>query len=497
MSYKPRMSMAPPTQQKSRVTKKEEESDAFMRLVSDFILYSILALLTYVQPDTEIAGCISDIGVPFTAADLQKPNPLQIQQIFQWFAELLMNATHDTIGPAMRAAAEDISGEYMDVFSSDVRNLMGFYASLRKLLVECGVHDFSFQDLQKPTHERLSKIFSYIINFVRFRESQTGVIDKHFNTAETTKARIETLYMENQDMEAQLQEMKRNKKAMEVHAQDKVKRNQELKQRLRALQASQTEVMARYEGLQRRKDELTQGLKEKEELTHAARREAEKLKPYVLQSPAALQASLQELGNKLGDEKNQIETLDRRARALQTSTDTFSVVSGDIGGCTRMLEEIQSELQREEEENMKNSKQRDALSERGNNVREVEREESLLRRQLDKYNERTEKLREGSKEKSLAAKKRMDELRAVHKALSDERSEKNRDMEIRKIRLEQTEKKVRLTLGSENWNCANTFLRWPISRRISRTRFIMLTTSTSSWSPISSFISPRWSSRCN
>ena len=47
-------------------------------------------------------------------------------------------------------------------------------------------------------------------------------------------------------------------------------------------------------------------------------------------------------------------------------------------------------LSKEEEENARNAKQRDALSERGNNVREVERTEALLQRQLGKWNERTE-----------------------------------------------------------------------------------------------------------
>ena len=51
-----------------------------------------------------------------------------------------MNATRETVEPAMRAAAEDVCGEYMDVIPSDTRNLMGFYVSLRKLLVEVRLH---------------------------------------------------------------------------------------------------------------------------------------------------------------------------------------------------------------------------------------------------------------------------------------------------------------------------------------------------------------------
>ncbi|KAE8448601.1 putative kinetochore protein nuf2 [Mollisiaceae sp. DMI_Dod_QoI] len=425
MSYNPRMSMVPSSQQQNRTKKKEDDSDAFMRL-----------------PDKEIVGCISDIGVPFTVADLQKPNPLQIQMIFEWFAELLMNATRETVDPAMRAAAEDICGEWMEIIPSETRNLMGFYVSLRKLLIECGITDFSFQDLYKPTHERLVKIFSYIINFVRFRESQTAVIDEHFNKAETTKVRIEQLYMENQEMEARLEEMKRNRKAMEAHVAEKVKRNEELKRRLLDLRQSQEKVTYRLENVKTKKNEMTTILKDKTAQTIASRQESSKLRPYVLQSPAALQASLTELSNALNGEKTQIDSLDRRARGLQTSTDTFSVVSSDVASCIRLLEEISAELAKEDEENVRIAKQRDALGERGNNVREVERTEGLLQRQLSKWLERTEKLREGSKEKAMSAKERMEELRAVHRKLTEERAEKGKEMERRRVRIEQTEKKM-------------------------------------------------------
>ncbi|KAF4630258.1 hypothetical protein G7Y89_g7877 [Cudoniella acicularis] len=425
MSYNPRMSMVPNSQQQNRGKKKDEDSDAFMRL-----------------SDTEIVGCISDIGVPFTVADLQKPIPLQIQMIFEWFVEVLMSATRETVDPAMRAAAEDICGEYMDVIPAETRNLMGFYISLRKLLIECGITDFSFQDLNKPTHDRLVKIFSSIINFVRFRESQTTVIDDHLNRVETTKVRIETLYMENQDMEARLDEMQRNKKAMEAHVAEKVKRNEELKRRLLDLRQSQEKVTRRFEAVKAKKGEMTAVLEDKTAATISLRQESAKLKPYVLQSPAALQASLTELSNALNAEKTQIDTLDRRARGLQTSTDTFHVVTSDVASCIKLLEEISTELAKEEEENVRIARQRDALGERGNNVREVERTEGLLQRQLSKWLERTEKLRGGSKEKAMSAKERMEELRAVHRKLTEERSEKGREMERRRVRIEQTEKKM-------------------------------------------------------
>lgn len=122
-----------------RGKQEKNDNDAFMRLVSSTPPpkpRTNTNLLSSAQSDREISGCICDIGVRFSPEDLVKPNPQQIQKVFEWFAQLLLNATRETVEPAMHAAAEDVCGEYIEIIPSDTRNLMGFYVSLRKLLVE-------------------------------------------------------------------------------------------------------------------------------------------------------------------------------------------------------------------------------------------------------------------------------------------------------------------------------------------------------------------------
>ena len=60
-----------------------------------------------------------------------------IQKVFEWLAELLMNTTREVVAPAMRAAAEDMcGGDAERIFTSDTRDLMAFFVTLRKLLSE-------------------------------------------------------------------------------------------------------------------------------------------------------------------------------------------------------------------------------------------------------------------------------------------------------------------------------------------------------------------------
>lgn len=395
-----------------------------------------------ILPDKEILDCIQDIGIQFTVADLQKPNPMQVQMIFEWFAEVVLNITRETVDPAMRAAAQDVCGDMADAIPADTRNLMGFYVSLRRLLLECGINDFSFADLYRPTHDRFVRILSYLINFVRFRQERMPVIDEHLNKAEEVKARIEQLYAENNAAEARLEELRRNRAALEAEVADKTRRNGELKEQLKELQRAQARAMERLEDTRARKTELASQLEQRTAERIQLRADIAKLRPYTLQSPQALQASLADLNATLAQNRAHIDSLDRRARALQTSADSFGVVASDVAACTRLLDEVAAELAREDEDASRNARQRDALSERGNNVREVERTEAMLRRQLAKWTERTDRLREQSAAKAQEDREKMEGLRAVHKRLTEERSAKNAEMERRRVRIEQTEKKV-------------------------------------------------------
>ena len=343
----------------------------------------------------------------------------------------------------MRAAAEDLCGDEADrIFTPDTRELMGFYVTMRRLLLECGIKDFTFSDLYRPTHPRLVKIFSFVINFIRFRESQTGVIDEHYNSAEKTKNLIEELYRGNQEKGEQLEEMQQNRKNIEAAIQQKEKRNQELKTRLLELKKAQERVTEKLERVKSEQGRMKTMLEDKTTTVNNVRAEANKLRPYTEQSPAALEQSLRDLSSTLAADRAEIDRLDKRSRALQTSLDTFSILQADINSLTRLVSDLQSELGKEEDESRVALKNREALTEKSNAVRDVERQEKLLRKQLDQWQSRTEKLRVDAESKATRAKERMEALRKTHRELTAERRDRGDEVERRRVRIEQTEKKV-------------------------------------------------------
>jgi len=308
--------------------------------------------------------------------------------------------------------------------------------------LQCGVNDFTLNDLYRPTRERLVKIFSSVINYLRFRESQASIADEHYNKTEKTKQRIEALSAENQAKEDQRNGLDRNRRNVEALIAEKEKRYNALKDRLLVLKDVQGRVVERLDRIREDQARLKTAIEEGMATKVTAQQESEKLRPYTEQSPVALENSLRELNTALTTDKTQIDTLDRRARALQTSSDAFSTVTADVEACTSLLHELQRDLASVEAASTAASKSNDALSERSNAVRDMERREKQLQKQLDSTLAKTEKQRARAKERSDADAKRMEELKKVSDELRRERGESGREMERKRAKIEQTEKKM-------------------------------------------------------
>lgn len=309
------------------------------------------------------------------------------------------------------------------------------------------MNDFTFTDLTRPTHDRLVMIFSYLINFVRFRESQTRVMDENFNKAEKIKTCIDTLYAENAEMEQRVAEMRRDQQANDLLVRDKVARNDELKGRLLELGREQSQVAETIDRVKSERARRQQKLEERADRIVRSRQEAEKLRPYVLESPVTLQSSLTELHENLMREKIHIDSMEKQARALKASADGITVVSNDVEACVKLLGAISQELKKEEEEKSHAARKKDAISDRGNDVRDVELMEKLLQRQLDRWNQKIESLCRNAKQKAAVAQAQMEQLRSVQNQIREERAQKQHDMERRRIRIEQTERKVGILFG--------------------------------------------------
>lgn len=281
-----------------------------------------------------------------------------------------------------------------------------------------------------------------MINFIRFRESQTKGIDQHYTNLDSTKSRLESVHVENEEKAELLESLQRNRSIIEQTLRDKESRSSELKNRLLELKRNQERVTERLERAKIEQSRLKLFLEDKSVQALTVRKEADKLRPYTQQSPSTLESDLRELSSSVANDKAEIERLDRRDRALKTSCDTFSLLTSDVQTLTRLFNDVQDVLKKEEEESTTASRRRDALSEKSNNIRDIERQERVLAKQLSSWTERIDGLRKMAGEKAELAGNKMDELRSNHEELGRERRTRDGEVERRRLRIELVEKKV-------------------------------------------------------
>jgi len=141
--------------------------------------------------------------------------------------------------------------------------------------------------------------------------------------------------------------------------------------------------------------------------------ENNKIRPYIVDSPQKLQQVIADMANSLSAEKSAHDGLERKSRSLQTSANSFVIVEQDVAGCIKVMEEVERELIKEEETTRRASRHAEILIVKQTEVHEVERSE-----------------------------KRMLQLKEEYGGLSRDRSERDKEMERKKIRIERIEKEM-------------------------------------------------------
>jgi kinetochore protein Nuf2 len=285
-----------------------------------------------------------------------------------------MGVTKDSVEPIIRAASQD--QEFSDAHI-DSAMLMAFYSSLSTLMLECGVRDFSLNDIFKPDSDRLRVILSNVINFLRYRACKLEQTDALIARGEQTRDAIERLTEENELLAARVAEKRAQQKREEPQTEQATRENQQLTEQLRNFKKTQTRVTNDVDKLKEEKKALVRSLNDQQFLLASVQRECSKLQPYIVDSPEQLQKAIAELAKSLQTERENVDSTERQARALSTSADSFHLVEAEVNDCIRVMEDCQRELSRQEECNRKLQRHREAYHQKETEVKEIERKEEV------------------------------------------------------------------------------------------------------------------------
>ena len=399
--------------------------------------------LTPQQKDQEIIACLRELeGLSFSLEDLRKPTPPKVQHLYEYIVDTLMGMRRESVEALVRAAGAE---QEFPQAQYDAALLMTFYRSLTQLMTECGVSDFTFNDLLKPDADRLRVNLSSVINFLRFRGERWDLVDKYFQKGEQTKKRIEELYFQNDDLAAKIEHLRDQRKREEPAIKEAQTKNKNLTLELRRLGKIQGDVINEYQVLKDEKQKLKDTLSDKQYNIEVLRRDCGKLQPYIVDSPEKLHQTINDLNNTLAAERAELDTTERQVRALNTSADSFAIVEQDVNSCIKLMEDCENELSKEEESIRKSNRHEEILHQKEAEVREHDRKEDRVKRLITNAKEKLEKARTQAAEKRASARKEMEKLAAEYETLSKERDATNKENDRTNLDIERKEKEVHIT----------------------------------------------------
>ncbi|RVD84112.1 uncharacterized protein DFL_005880 [Arthrobotrys flagrans] len=416
---------APPSSGKMRQAPVEQDSLAFLLM----------------EPP-EIANCITDIGIPFSADSINNPQSPMIIRVIERILENLTGLTVEGITPVLDIVSEDF--EFGETMVDTVR-MMACFRSLRSLLSVCGMKDLQLSDLLAPTRPRVIKMFSYLINFVRFKTEHQPTIDEHANKFESIKQRVDTLEIERDELQHKLETLQIQRRQEEPLVKKLQEERQQARILLSELKREQEALTNEFQEAKNERKVLKDALIQANETKLRLKQDCERLRPYIFDEPGRLQQLNNEMAGQLAMEKNKLMQAERRARALQTTADSFGVIETDVNACIKVMEECEAELLREEEGDRKASRHKDVLRKRQLEFQDMEKREEVLKARLIAAQEKVSAAKQQAESKSTAARARMAELRGVYDQLASERREKSHDMDKLKMQIDLKEKQCQDT----------------------------------------------------
>lgn len=390
-------------------------------------------------PVNEISICLQ--GCDFAAPQelLMRPTPQYIQSLFEQILDSFLGVSTNNLGPALTASAE-AAGVSLEEMHIEEHHLMMFalQRKIHRFLVDCGIDDFSTLDRVKPDPQRIQRILSGVVNFARFREEHMNDCDELVQKSEQDAEAYHMLSNRLDTLKARIEEQERSQspetgaehekrvRSIEAH-------NSALEYQLRQLKKMQEQITLEHGTYKSEKSRLIAKLQDQSFLILEARQANDRVRPYIVESPAMLHKVNQDMNMSLATKRAVLDAIERRARQMDTTVDNLRLIDNEMRKCRKMLDEVDDELSRQDDETRKLTRLQEQHDARVLEQNKLEHRAEQFTRQIGLAEEREERVRAQAAQRRSSAETSMATLRDKFATLQAERRVQEPPMEENRV----------------------------------------------------------------
>ncbi|XP_052762194.1 kinetochore protein Nuf2-like [Mya arenaria] len=337
--------------------------------------------MAFAFPELAIPDIVSSLdelcGLQLKETSFSKPDPLQWIEIFRRLMCDITESSDENLQEPL-LLSQDL--EYPEIYTDAMAN-MTLIRIMGRIMPTMYINDFSARDIYFPSCERLKKICSSIINFLRFKATRMIAYEDMRADVESEREHHETLLRRNEELKQKINNIRAERAEQEplvAQVQADVDQlsiaMQEQQRNKQTLTKSIYDIKSNITNSKARQDELNcRVLKLKEQEGHLALK--------IVQSPAKVMAEQEGLKQRVQEARDLLQRKQLRLTEIERQRKDIKQTVSNLEKGLALLELIQKSVYMEIERQRKDIKQTVSNLEKGLALLE------LIQKSVDKESE--------------------------------------------------------------------------------------------------------------
>ncbi|RHY57638.1 hypothetical protein DYB34_001275 [Aphanomyces astaci] len=288
---------------------------------------------------TGIIQFIRDSKLSISEEDIKNCDPAAVRRFFEAFFEVILDISKDDL---TQPALSGLSAlQHPNLHESSVPEL-AFFRTSKKLLEACGVDDFTWRDIQKPTLKRLRYLLSAIINFSKFKEERKVHFDQYLKTTVPSPSHVlrsltyldtlqdnllrtkQQVEDENVALRRQLEELQSKQAAEAPALQVVIDECAAMEVDIGVLNTRQSVLQPEVKALKAQVAQLNDDIQSLNFTIVDAKKTIRSMEAKVVNSPARQKSEIVSIAQQMDEAKEEVNALDGRTAELDGIHDTVS-----------------------------------------------------------------------------------------------------------------------------------------------------------------------------
>ncbi|KAJ3365732.1 kinetochore-associated Ndc80 complex subunit nuf2 [Allomyces javanicus] len=287
----------------------------------------------------ELNNALRDLGLGHLSEDALLRGTNTLLPALQQFVEILRGVAYQDLEEAGHKIMEAVT-RHPDLYP-DLRVQVTVVKHIRHILRDMGFPDFSLRDVQRPTPDRLRKVFSYLIAFKRQGDRWMLRHQEHQALLNKIELRRLEVFDEHDQLTAQKQQQiekeRRDKEQAKAVGKQNIELDREAAAARRAYEAKVKSIKQDEENAEVIKDDIVTRTTELQSLETEVRQ----WEKWVIEDPEAWRASIGTLKKTKDELTNVLARHHEGVSTCQAMLREINAATPDVSDFTRKLIEVQ------------------------------------------------------------------------------------------------------------------------------------------------------------